>query len=116
MPQTTHASDSRLYKCTNDKWSNAGLFRYHELKYSRKKNIITMISNDRPIINIFIFKAAQENNLPLVKYLIRMGANVNLRANDGMNVIHVSCQNGNLDLVDLLVNIEYLVTFCNKNN
>ena len=48
-------------------------------------------------------KAAQEDNLSLVKFLIRMGANVFLRASDGMNVLHVACQNGNLDLVDLLV-------------
>jgi hypothetical protein len=54
-------------------------------------------------LKIVKFKAAQENNQPLVKYLIKLGANINLRANDGMNVIHVCCQNGNLDMVELLV-------------
>lgn len=39
----------------------------------------------------------------MVRYLVRMGANIFLRADDGMNVVHVACQNGNLDMVDFLV-------------
>ena len=51
-----------------------------------------------------ISSAVQENKILLLKYLIKHGANINLRAEDGMNAIHVACQNGNLEMVQLLVN------------
>lgn len=44
----------------------------------------------------------------MVKYLIKNGANVNLRADDGMNAIHVACQNGNLEIVQLLVGFLFI--------
>ena len=52
-----------------------------------------------------IYKAVQENNLPLVRYLAMKGANVKVRAEDGMNAVHVACQNGNLEMIQFLVHI-----------
>jgi ankyrin repeat protein len=40
----------------------------------------------------------------MVKYLTKFGANLNIRAEDGMNAIHVACQNGSLEMVQILVN------------
>ena len=50
-----------------------------------------------------VYLAVQENNLRVFKCLMKHGANLSLRAEDGMNAIHVACQNGNLELVQLLV-------------
>lgn len=56
-----------------------------------------------------IYFAIQESNIPIVKYLIKYGANINLRAEDGMNSIHVACQNGDLDMVRMLVRNSFIV-------
>ena len=40
--------------------------------------------------------------MPLVRYLAKMGGNVKVRADDGMNSIHVACQNGNLEMIKFL--------------
>ncbi len=49
----------------------------------------------------------------MVKYLTKYGANLNIRAEDGMNAVHVACQNGSLEMVQYLVNIllQYLYYF-----
>ena len=47
--------------------------------------------------------AIQENNMILVKYLIKHGADTSMKAEDGMSAIHVACQNGSLDMIKLLV-------------
>lgn len=49
-----------------------------------------------------IYLAVQERNLPITKLLLRSGANLNLRAEEGMSVIHVACQNGDLTMVQML--------------
>ncbi|CAF0720907.1 unnamed protein product [Brachionus calyciflorus] len=54
-----------------------------------------------------IYLAIQENNIPIVKYLIKSGANINIRAEDGMNSIHVACQTGDLDMVRMLIEEYY---------
>jgi ankyrin repeat protein len=41
----------------------------------------------------------------MVKYLTKYGANLNIRAEDGMNAVHVACQNGSLEMVQSLVNV-----------
>ena len=40
--------------------------------------------------------------MPLVRCLAKMGGNVKVRADDGMNSVHVSCQNGNLEMIEFL--------------
>lgn len=49
-----------------------------------------------------------------MKYLAKNGGNVNIKAEDGMNGIHVACQNGNLDMVQFLVSQAFQM--CSKLN
>ena len=55
------------------------------------------------------YSAVQENNIGLLKYLAKYGGNVNIKAEDGMNAIHVACQNGNLDMVQFLVGLKFRI-------
>lgn len=49
-----------------------------------------------------IYLSIQEKNIPITKLLLRSGANLNLRAEEGMSVIHLACQNGDLTMIQLL--------------
>ncbi|RNA43962.1 espin isoform X1 [Brachionus plicatilis] len=49
-----------------------------------------------------IYLVIQENNLPVTKFLLKSGASLNLRAEEGMSIMHVACQNGNLTMVQML--------------
>jgi hypothetical protein len=47
--------------------------------------------------------AVQDNNMSMVKYLVNHGANLCVKAIDGMSAFHAACQNGSLEMVQLLV-------------
>ena len=48
-------------------------------------------------------KAVQDNNINMVKCLVNHGADLHSKAIDGMSTIHAACQNGSLEMVQLLV-------------
>ena len=46
-----------------------------------------------------LYLAIQENHLNIVLLLSDYGANFHHKTEDGMNLIHVACQNGNIDIL-----------------
>lgn len=50
-----------------------------------------------------VYLAVQENSFTITKYLAYHGANLSARSLDGMNILHLACQNGNLEMVEFLV-------------
>ena len=48
--------------------------------------------------------SAQSGNYELVKFFIEKGANIYLKAENGMNCLHFAALSGNLNLCKMLVN------------
>ena len=50
-----------------------------------------------------LYISAENNHLPVVKFLIKHGANVNQTCKDGTSPLYISSQNGFLPIVEYLV-------------
>jgi len=79
-------------------------------QYLNQDLMTQLLSNDVDVNSICdnngnmpIHLAAQNNNVSLLKYLIRSGANVNSIGHMNYTPLHYACTNENIDIIQLLV-------------
>lgn len=110
-----------LAKDTNDEYKIATSFNpssnkpvLHEAAHNGFFDLVKYIvevknldpNSTDPFIQITpLHLAARSNHIPIVKYLLAKGANVNLQDKDGYTAMHYAALNGNREIVQLLLAI-----------
>ena len=102
--------DKALYSSILDKLKDYTLDIFQACKKGKLTNVQYLIEklnhdpnkkddNDKTVL----YYAYEEDNLPIVEYLISKGANIEVKDKDGATPLHYSCINGHLQITAYLI-------------
>jgi ankyrin repeat protein len=64
----------------------------------------------------FLYKATLDDNKELAQVLLENKANPNLPCRSGLTALHVAAENGNIDILKLLIKYDGNIKVVNENN